>query len=1056
MFFPKERDRIFFTGEKCRVRVAELAPWRYREPRSIETWSFLLDADGEVGMRPPSMEQASTLQVGESWSGQDRYAWLAAEVEVPGEWEGKQVVGLFNFGQPGSDGPIGFEALLYLNGEPFQGVDVNHQEVFLPASAAGKRFSFHLRLWSGLMESGASHPRNHRFNQAALTWLDEPTDDLYFTATAMVETALVLREEDPDSSALLDAVNTALNLLERSHPGSESFYASVIKARDSLRAFLQAHPKHHQVTVHALGHSHIDVAWLWRLKHTREKAARTFSTVLRLMERYPEYVFVQTQPQLYDYIRQDYPDIYQRVKAQVNEGRWEAEGVMWLEPDCNLPSGESLVRQILFGSRFLEQEFGRTCTCLLLPDAFGYSWALPQILRKSGIEAFITSKMDWNQYNKMPHDTFMWRGIDGSEVLAYFITTPYLKNDPRFSYTYNGEVRAETVQGVWSAYREKQLSLDVLLLYGYGDGGGGPNREMLELRRRLNEIPGIPRVVTGRADEYCRALLKQVQEAETYVHTWDGELYLEMHRGVLTSQAYSKRMNRKLELGYRETEWINSLAATLNGSMSVYPQEVLNGGWQIILRNQFHDVLPGSSIHEVYEDCIVEYGEASQRMEQAWDNGVKVLLRSEPQSYVIWNSAAWERTAVVEIAGIDEEEGVFYDGKGHVLKAQRTGSNWWVEIPLVPSLGYTTITFQPSRKQKEQVSDANPFAFNGNTLKTPYYEIEWNEQGQLTRLFDRQAGREVLARGQAGNVLQVFEDRPLIPRHDAWDIDVFYQEKMRPVSELIECHLSEAGPLWAEVRFVWSYEKSRIIQDMRVYTNNRRIDFATRIDWHEQHQLLKVAFPVEVRATEATYDIQFGSIKRPTHWNTSWDLARFEVVGHQWADLSERGYGVALANDCKYGYDVKDNVLRLSLIKSATYPDPLADQGEHVFTYALIPHQGDWLEGGVSELAWDLNSPLRVSEGKPANPTFSLFHFSSSGVQVDAVKKAEDSDQIVLRLHDFSGGRRSVSIESERQIVRWQECDLLERPSGEVQTSPFTFELKPYEIKTFLLYLISP
>ncbi|MCD9022813.1 alpha-mannosidase [Cohnella silvisoli] len=1044
---------MLFTEKKLEARLNELSETRYRDAVPLESFAAIEDELGATGARPPAALPTFELKTGDTWKGRDRYIWLSRNVEIPKEWAGKTVLGRFDFGETGGGNNDGFESLLYWNGSPYQGVDSNHQEVFLPDEAAGETGRMDIRLWSGLDGGGKPREMKHTVNRAELCWLDERIDDFYYTGRAVLETIQALDAGHPDRVGLVKALDRALLKVDWSQPGSAAYCDSVYEARELLLEQLKHFDKHHTVTVTTIGHTHIDVAWLWRLKHTREKSARSFSTVLRLMERFPDYVFLQTQPQLYAYIKQDYPEIYEQIRERIREGRWEIGGGMWLEADCNLTSGESLVRQFLFGTRFMREEFDVESTYLWLPDVFGYSWALPQILQKSGFDTFMTTKISWNQFNRMPHDTFKWRGIDGSEVLTHFITTPDDWEEANsFFYTYNGLVSAKTVKGAWEGYQEKEVNQELLLSYGYGDGGGGVNREMLEMRRRLDTMPGLPNVKTGRADEYFQRLQQTFKETDRYVHTWDGELYLEYHRGTYTSQAYNKRMNRKLELLYRETEWLSSLAGVMKGDLGQYRQKQLNEGWTIILRNQFHDIIPGSSIKEVYEDSREEYAEAMAIATDAWNEAAAVIgSKKEEGALTVLNSSPWERTDLLEIAGDNVPAGsVWTDANGHSLAAQYSDGRWFVEASKVPSLGMTAIHYRTDSTKPTAVTADIPFRLEGRLLKTPHYEIEWNEAGQLIRIYDLDNRRNVLAQQSRGNILQVFEDKPL--NFEAWDVDIFYQEKMREISDLVSVELVEAGPLAAVVEFKWRYAKSVITQKMVVYAGKRRIEFRTHIDWQEHQQLLKVAFPVDVRSTEATYDIQFGNVKRPTHWNTSWDWARFETVGHQWADLSERGYGVSLLNDCKYGYDIKDNVLRLSLLKSAINPDPEADIGDHTFVYALLPHEGDWYAGGTVQEAWSLNNPLTAYEGAPARGAFSMFRLSASNVMVDAVKKAEDGDRLVLRVHEFAGVRSTVELSSDLHIVSMQECNLMERPIGEAATS-LTFELKPYEIKTFIIHL---
>jgi alpha-mannosidase len=773
------------------------------------------------------------------------------------------------------------------------------------------------------------------------------------------------------------------------------------------------------------------------------------------MEMYPEYIFLQTQPQLYEYMKEDYPEIYEQIKERISEGRWEAGGAMWLEADCNLPSGESLVRQILYGTKFLREEFGVECRYLWLPDVFGYSWALPQILKKSGIDVFMTTKISWNQYNRMPHDTFIWRGIDGTGILTHFITTPDPGgNEGAFYYTYNGGISPFSIRGIWDGYRDKSLNRKLLLAYGFGDGGGGANREMLEMRRRLSELPGLPQVTTGRADRYFEELKKTVESADQYVHTWDGELYLELHRGTYTSQAYNKRMNRKLELLYREAEWLQVMSyVTGKETASFQTSDELTKGWKIILRNQFHDIIPGSSIREVYEDSREEYLQAQHIGEKVCRQELAKLVEQDDRVVTVINSAPWHRHEPVLVKK-PAVQGAWLASDDSVCTSQITEDGMLVYVPDVPGMGTTKLSFVSAvDEKKETIHRQEHFIPSQSGIETPFYLVEWNEFGQFTRIFDKEAGREVLADGEAGNVFQVFEDKPK-SRHEAWDVDIFYQEKQRTITDCRSLELVEIGPLQAVYRIVWKYMDSVISQDIVFYANSRRIDFRTRVDWHEQRQLLKVAFPVKIRATEATYDIQFGNVKRPTHWNTSWDIARFETVGHQWADLSERDYGVSLLNDCKYGYDIKENRMRLSLIKSALVPDETADQGEHIFTYSLYPHLGDWYSGGTVREAWSLNQPLTLCAGNPLHNIMSLFEFSLANVMVDSVKPAESGEGIILRIHEYAGARGELAIKCGFPFKDWAETNLLEVPLGEPNNGDMKTVIAPYEIKTFLIRLV--
>lgn len=528
---------MFLTERKLDRRITEIREYSYREVTALEEFAAREDRQGVVNPEVPTeFEGWNKIHTGDRWSGRDRYLWLHKEITIPESWKGKRAVGIFDFGNTGAGNNSGFEAMCYINEKPYQGVDVNHKEVFFPEELYGKTFRLTFRLWSGLEGGGVPREQEHRINRADLAYLDEKVDDFYYMGMLVLDTVQNLSDTDPVKFELRNALDEACLLIDWAYPGSGEFYESVHQADDLLNEKIDGMKKDSLVKVKCVGHTHIDMAWLWRLKHTHEKASRSFSTVLRMMEMFPEYIFLQTQPQLYEYIKEDFPEIYEEIKKRVKEGRWEVDGGMWVEADCNLTSGESLTRQILIGSKFIKDEFGKDVEYLWLPDVFGYSWALPQILKKSGIDMFMTTKISWNQYNRMPHDTFKWKGIDGSEVLTHFITTPEPWNEPgSWFYTYNGLLTAKTVKGVWDAYSEKEMNQELLIAYGYGDGGGGVNRDLLERRRRIDKIPGLPSLETSTAGEFFRDLKETVKNTDRYVHTWDGELYLEYHRGTYLS-----------------------------------------------------------------------------------------------------------------------------------------------------------------------------------------------------------------------------------------------------------------------------------------------------------------------------------------------------------------------------------------------------------------------------------------------------------------------------------------------------------------------------------------
>lgn len=1038
---------MFHTDRKLDRRIQEVKEYRYRNIIPMKEFAVCEDEQGVVNPEVPvSFQNWDTMKVGDCWSGRDRYLWLHKEVSIPAEWAGHRVVGIFDFGKTGAGNNSGFEAMCYINEKPYQGVDANHMEVFFPEELYGSSFRLTFRLWSGLEGGGVPREQEHRINRADLACLDEKADDLYYMGSLILDTINQLADGDPVKYDLRIALDSACHCIDWSYPGSGNFYETLHQADAFLNEKIDGMGKQSLINVHCVGHTHIDMAWLWRLKHTHEKASRSFSTVLRMMEMFPEYIFLQTQPQIYEYIKEDFPEIYEEIKKRVREGRWETDGGMWVEADCNLTSGESLTRQLLIGSRFLKEEFGKDVEYLWLPDVFGYSWALPQILKKSGIDMFMTTKISWNQYNRMPHDTFYWKGMDGSQVLTHFITTPEPWNEPgSWFYTYNGLLTAKTVKGVWDAYSEKEVNKDMLISFGYGDGGGGINRDLLEARRRLDKIPGLPNVKTSTAGAYFRKLKKTIKDTEQYVHTWDGELYLEYHRGTYTSQGYNKRMNRKMEHLYRKAEWLTVMNAVRENNLCMAKQEELTRGWKMILTNQFHDIIPGSSIHEVYEDSRRDYEVIRQIGEEVVSDYRQKALTDREGSYIVYNASGWKLDAIAVVRGSDT--GAYTDEAGNVLLSQQAEGRHYVYVKDVPPMGHKTILFTKGKELPEK----SVFTVNGKNIETPFYSVSLNDYGQITRLYDKEAEREVLAHGERGNVLQVFEDKPL--DNDAWDIDIFYQQKMREITDLRVFEVTKCGALCLTLHMEWKYMKTTVSQDMTLYRLDRRIDFKTDVDFQERQQLLKAAFTVDIRSTYATYDIQYGNVRRPNHWNTSWDQARFESVGHRFADLSERNYGVALMNDCKYGYDVKDNVMRISLLRSGRQPDHLQDLGRHQFTYALLPHKGDFVEGGVVESAYTLNNPLDVYEGMSKEPCGSFFTSDNEQIEIDAVKKSEDGRYLVIRFHDFAGARQQVEIKPSFAYKAWAESDLMERPLSVFSDDKVAMELHPYEIKTILFEL---
>jgi alpha-mannosidase len=1149
-------NQKYFTLEKIEHHLVEIRAAVHREVYDIPIFKYV---EGEAallcqGAHLPEFDDSSwaDFRVGDYWGGYDVQAWFRTRVPVSADLKERKLCLRFLVG-PRDGGGSTAETLLYVNGRPIQGIDIWHEEAWLPPEALQQGYiDISLKAWSGVL----AVPDRRRFKLAQLIVMDEFAERYYFLASTLLKTIQLMDENDLRYTRLLKLLNQSLLRIDFQLPRSEVFYHSLAEAAEMLAGGLTSMEiPEIKPRITGIGHSHIDLAWLWRLCHTREKAARTFSTVLHLMRQYPEYRYLHSSPQLYKFLKEDYPEIYAQVQRKVRSGEWEVTGGMWVEADINLTGGESLVRQILLGKRFVRQEFGVDMKTLWLPDVFGYSASLPQLIKKSGLKNFVTSKLSWSQVNRFPYDTFYWKGIDGSQVLTHFITTPEANSR---IFTYNGSMEPAEVKGIWDNYQQKDLNDELLLLYGWGDGGGGPTKEMLEMARVMKNIPGLPEVQLGKAEPFLERLEKQVAGED--IPVWDGELYLEYHRGTYTSQAFIKRANRQAEVLFHNAEYLSSVADILNGT-DRYPSGELRDGWELILLNQFHDILPGSSIRQVYEDARKDYEKIRQIGESTLQQALVSILGEicvQQNSLVVFNPLCWSRDALVELPWDDWkaatgllEPGVYdlpvqvteVSGEMHVL----------ILVSQIPAMGYRAYPFILNEQESESnpvtrnhlsgrtqllvsgknrlnevlpmdhiatrtvfeeelgvppkvvmnVPDEGSVSRNGplssgpmdeepengrlrnnpvsrspsssnrdsqsiplstnmiirpDLMENEYYRLQINACGQISSLWDKSFGREVLAPDVRANVFQAFEDKPL--NFDAWDIDIYYQEKMVEVTHLLEAMVEETGPLRGTLRLRWQFRDSIITQRIRMYRHTRRIDFCTEVDWREQQTLLKVSFPVHIRATRATYDIQFGSIERPTHWNTSWDHARFETIAHKWVDLSEGNYGVSLLNDCKYGHDVKNHILRLTLIKSAVDPDKTADQGKHMFTYALLPHAGDWRSGGVIRESYDLNYPVlshKVDGLRPGSLSedFSFASVDAENVIIETLKKAEEGDAWVVRVYECMQSRvGAVRLKFGKQLKRAVETNLIEEGDISVvyEKDCLVFPIMPFEIKTFKVW----
>lgn len=967
------------------------------------------------------------------WYGKDEHYWFKAEYTVPEKLSGKEIWLEVKTQIDEWDDARNPQFLLFLDGEPVQGMDMNHRRVLLTRNAeAGRTYQFGLQSYTGTLHS------EFRLIPEILE-IDHEIESLYYDLQIPLRSFSRMKD-DTLKQEIVEVLNSCVNLLDLRTPYSEDFYRSLREASAYLaKALYEELAGYGDVIATCIGHTHIDVAWWWTVEQVREKTGRSFATVLKLMDEYPNYKFMSSQPQLYEFLKIRYPKLYERVKEKIAEGRWEPEGGMWVEADCNLTSGESLVRQFLQGKRFFKEEFGVDNRILWLPDVFGYSAALPQIMKKSGIDYFMTTKLAWNQINKIPHDTFMWRGIDGTEVLTHMVTTLGVGQDIRnFFTTYNGMLHPDAIMGGWERYQDKNINNDILISYGFGDGGGGPTRDMLETSMRMEKgIKGVPKVRQEFSRKYFEELEERVKD-NNRLGKWEGELYFEYHRGTYTSMGRNKRSNRKSEFLMMDLE----LLGVLTGS---YPSEELAWMWKLISRNQFHDILPGTSIHEVYEVTKQEYEKVADCANALIAERLETLAPAG-EAVTLFNTLGFERSDVVTLgSGICAD--ALADAEGNLFPVQKTEAGSVVYVRDLPSKGWKVF-----HAAKAPAEAKNPFVIGGSTLETPFYRVELDENGLFTSIYDKECDREVLKEGEKGNLLRMYEDKPM--DYDNWDIDMYYTEKYWDVTEADRVEWIERGPVRAALRIERSVSRSKIAQTVYFYADSRRIDFDTRIDWKDSQHLLKVHFPVDIHSDEAAFDIQFGNAKRKVHTNTSWDEARFESCGQKWMDFSEGHYGVSILNDCKYGHSVKDGNLALTLLKSGIVPNPVSDQEEHVMTYSLYPHPEGFCDGGTIQEAYKLNVPVRAKAGAAEKDRYSMASVDRRNVILETVKQAEDGSGVILRLYEDENARTKAHVSVDLDgIERVAECSLMEEEERAVayENGGFDITVKPFEIKTYKL-----
>ena len=1041
-----------FSLSKIEARIELIKPLIFKHKQTLGSLNYIEHENAAVNplISEPVDDNWQTLTPPCYWGGWNRNYTMRGSFTVPADWSQSQQVALkFRLGSTPKWDFTHPENLLYIDGREITAVDMNHQVIYLPSEFCdGKEHQLALHGYSGRWNLHYNEQDVCLFmDHSHLVQIDLPARDLLALMRVAAETARRLDNKDFARIRIIDALNTALLKLDSSYSSCDAFYESVPAAYSTLQDELKKAGPAMDVEISAVGHSHIDVAWLWELAQTRRKCGRSFNTVLSLVKEHPEYIFTQSQPQLYEYIREDYPELFEGIKQAVKDDNWEIVGGMWVEADCNLTGSESLARQFLYGRRFFEQHFGKDVESpiLWLPDVFGYSANLPQLIKQAGLEYFFTIKLSWSQFNRMPYDSFWWQGIDGTKILTHLGTTR-TEMDAR-GVTYTGLANPEEIMNTWESCNQQEHHDNLMTCFGYGDGGGGPTREMLENIQIMNNFPGLPKVKHEKAIDFFHKL---DQNSGDRLPKWVGELYLEYHRGTYTSQAKNKLANRRSEFSLHDAEFLASLAKVAKPDFT-YPKAELEQAWKLVCLNQFHDIIPGSSIAEVYVDSLAQYDEIKQIVSDSIDKSLACIADVTGGDIIAVNPTSFNRDDYLFVDDKLQPSQTLQKPDGTILSTQPVTDGTLIDCGRLAPYSVTPLTL---------VNDPAP-AFSAMTvsetlLENDYVRVELDDNGDIVRIFDKTSNRELIPTGEIANRFIAFEDRPL--KWDAWDIDIFYQEKPYYSEPASSVKVTENGPLRVAIEIERKILSSTFLQKISLCANSPKVDFTTTIDWQERSILLKAAFPLELLSDQATYEIQWGNVKRPTHRNTSWDWGKFEGCAQKWADLSESNYGVSLLNDCKYGYDIQDNIIRLSLLKSAVEPDPKADEGVQTFSYSLLPHTGPVGPETISA-GYALNDPLigctpKKSTGKIKSLS-SFVSCDSDNVVIETVKVAEDSGDIIVRLYESLGQTSTAKINTSFAVKACYEADLLENQIQQLPIDNNTIELKltPFKIVTLKLNL---
>lgn len=1007
----------FNIEEKLETTVNTLSNWRcVKKILPIPTTYKEIDSNKIV--LPSSLRGFKKFESPYILTKEEKYYWFHAEFDIENIQKNQKVyLSIETFLNYGAS-TIRPQGLLYLNGELIQGIDINHTDVLIKKSGKYEMFL---------------HFYTHSFGFSiplyfSLKYIDARTESIYYDFFTILDSLKMLNKDDPKYINALPIIDNAINIIDFRKFDSDLFYKSIDESKKYLyENFFTKFCGKEKRYINCVGHSHIDVAWLWDFDQTRQKVQRTFSTALKLMDEYPEYKYFHTTPQVFDFLKEDNPTLYKKVKQKINEKRFEVDGAMWLEADCNLTSGESLVRQLVYGQEFFKKEFNVDCTTLFLPDVFGYSSQLPQLLIKSGIKRFVTAKIGWNDTNRFPYDSFNWAGLDGSKVFTYLITT--CNANPRIgvkdtTYTdYVGKINASQLLGVWNRYQNKDINTTTLCTFGWGDGGGGPTREMIECEKRFEYgLPGLGKTRISSFKDTVDEIERNCLNNKNKIPTWNGELYFEYHRGTYTSVPRIKYNNRKFENLLQLTEILLSFSNILYKTK--YEDKCIKNLWKLLLLNQFHDVLPGSSIKKVYDDSNKHFKKLDKEVSTIIENNINSFVKNiySNKKYVVFNSNSFKTDLPVKI-----------NGKTYVVSD-------------VPPIGYKCFDIP-----KNQIHIIRQDKY----LENKFYIIKFDDYGNIVSLIDKHSKKDFVKNNCKFNQLICYEDMPY--QYDNWELTPYHKEKAYHFDELAKFNLINDGERIG-FEIIRPYFESVVIQKVYIYESLKRIDFETKISWKEKRQILKVVFPTSLKSKDVIYETQFGNIKRTSVPQNSFDEAKFECCGQRFVDIFDDKYGLALINNAKYGFSAEKNVLSMSLLKSGSFPFDGASDDIPEFIYSLIPHDGDYRSNHIVEDAYIVNRPplvFKVDENhsKINNDEFSLLSIDKNGVYIDTIKKAENGDGIIVRIYEAFGEKHDINLSCYKDIKQAYSCNLKEEEIEELNLNKnkIQISIKPFEVVTIRL-----